>query len=834
MKKKCGVFLLAFFLLGFCLNAQTDMANGKRVLRVGGFSNVPLLFLDSQGKAAGVFPDLLNKIAEKNNWQIEYRVKALDLVLDELRTGKIDLMLGVAFDESRQEFMKFTDENILTMWGQIFLPVGSDIQTIFDLKDKRIGVLKGGINRKNLEEKLTQFQINANLITFSTYDEILAAIQQNQIDAGVLSNLHADYLLYKFNVHSSSIVFAPFSLRFALAMGEDDETGRKIDAEIRTWKKQENSFYYKTLAKWHQFMRRRPDDDLQWLYRVLYLTLVTIIALAILLKLFQSRVAAKTAELRALNEKLTDEIEQKKQIHDKLELQKEQYRAITESSNDIIIRWSADHRHLYANHRAIEVSGVSFDEHLGKTLEEINLPERMRNLLGKSIDGVLATGEADKIEFSLPVAEKQLHIEMNLNPEFNSEGKIVSVVGVGRDISERLIAESANIDLEKKLQHAMRLEAIGTLAGGIAHDFNNILTPILGYSEVLSEDIDTNDENLEAINEISRAARRGKELARQILVFSRQPESQLRPIKLDEILKEVLKLIRPTLPATIEIFFEPDPECPQIAGDPAQLHQLLINLFTNAFYAMKEQGGVLMIKSSVFTCTEMTPEFRLLPGTYAYLQVADTGAGMSPEVVERIFEPYFSTKPKEQGSGLGLFMVHSIVSKMGGRIVVKSEPGRGTEFHLFFPEAQGIVDNEKVSTSSKEKNLGNGEKIVVVDDEEMIVKLSKRILSRLGYQVVTFTSSDEALRWFKENFAEVDLLFTDMTMPGLTGADLAAAALNIKPDLPIIICTGFSEAISPEIAARIGAKDLLIKPLGAEELAASVKKVLNAAMMEKA
>lgn len=825
LKRKVWLFSFLFSCLIVCLVAQTPT---KKTLRVGAFANFPLTFTDSQGVARGMYPDLLGEIAAKNGWELKFEVKELKVLLSEIRAGQTDIIAGIALSSERASFLNFGQENSLTMWGQIFLPINSEVQTLFDLKGKRIGVLDSGVNRINLQNRLDEFQIKADLVFFKTYEEIVAAIQNAQIEAGVISNIHADYLMNKYNIRSSSVVSTPFSLFFAAGKHVEPEFLQKIDQQMAIWKKSNNSFYYQTLSKWHKAMGQTDSPDYSWFYRLFAFLLVVISFLFIMIKVLRSQVKIRTLELENLNHQLSQEIARKNEIESELKFQQEQYRVLTESSNDIILRFAPDCTHLFANRTAIAISGKSFDEHIGKTCSDLGFSKYISNLMEQAIEGVFKTGKSDKFEFEFPEKSGTVILEMNLSPEFGESGEIVSVVGVGRDVTSRKAAEQQNLELEKKLQHAMRLEAIGTLAGGIAHDFNNILTPILGYSELIAADMNEEDPDYEAIHEIAKAARRGKELAGQILVFSRQPESRLKPLALENVLNEVLKLIRATLPTTIDIIRDFGSDCPKIAADSAQIHQLLVNLFTNAFYAMKDAGGVLLIKLSRFECQKPDPVFRLLPGIYAHLLISDTGIGMSQEVAERIFEPYFSTKPREKGSGLGLFMVHSIVSKLGGRISVDSEPGRGTDFHLFFPASIAIVDDEKQVSPAALMESSRHETILVVDDEEMIVRLSQRLLTRIGYKVVGHTSSETALQWFKENPDRADLLLTDMTMPGLTGADLARAVLQIRSDLPVVVCTGFSDALSPQLAEKIGIKEILIKPLTLRELAESIKKALPA------
>jgi PAS domain S-box-containing protein len=382
--------------------------------------------------------------------------------------------------------------------------------------------------------------------------------------------------------------------------------------------------------------------------------------------------------------------------------------------------------------------------------------------------------------------------------------------------------------LEEQLKQAQKMEAIGTLAGGIAHDFNNILTPILGYSEIALMKIPADSSLYKNIEQINTSAVRAKNLVQQILTFSHQGNQEKKPLQPHLIVKEALKLLRASIPTTIEFKTDIATDCGTILADPTQFHQVVMNLCTNAFHAMEETGetlGIGLARVTIGAEDIKVASCELLPGDYILLSISDTGCGMDHKTMERIFEPYFTTKGKNKGTGLGLSMVHGIVQSYQGRISVYSEPGKGTSVHVYLPRLNGqSLPDETVLTAP----LPTGkEHILVIDDEEIITGMLESILKGLGYQVTISNSGPEALALLEEKTDLFDVLITDMTMPHLTGLELARKALAIRPDLPIILCTGFSELINKEQARSIGIRAYLMKPVSVREMALTVRQVLT-------
>jgi DNA-binding response OmpR family regulator/nitrogen-specific signal transduction histidine kinase len=399
------------------------------------------------------------------------------------------------------------------------------------------------------------------------------------------------------------------------------------------------------------------------------------------------------------------------------------------------------------------------------------------------------------------------------------------LLGTVQDITALVEAEQERAALEAQLRHAQKMEALGTLAGGIAHDFNNILSAIFGYTEMLSDLEQDNPEAMQDLTDIHRAATRARDLVRQILTFTRQSESQTHPIAVQLVVKETLNLLRASIPTTIAIRADIDMDCPHVAADAVHIHQVMMNLCTNAYQAMAPQAGTLTVslRPLLVEDGEAGP---VDPGWYTHLVVEDTGSGMPPDVRERALEPYFTTKQPGEGTGLGLAIVHGIVTGVGGLLRIYSEPGVGSSFHVFLPAA---TDEHRDAPSKEEGPHGGNERIMVVDDERPLTQLCARYLRKLGYRVTSHEDSSMALDHFQDDPSAWDLVLTDLTMPGLTGTELADAMHALRPELPIVLCTGFLDQLEREQRQGGRFAGYESKPLLIRKLAATIRRALDAA-----
>ncbi len=406
-------------------------------------------------------------------------------------------------------------------------------------------------------------------------------------------------------------------------------------------------------------------------------------------------------------------------------------------------------------------------------------------------------------------------------------GQTERVNGIVWDVTELRLAEEERQRLQQQLNQAQKMESIGTLAGGIAHDFNNILAAILGYADLAKDDAPPDSHFARDIEHILTAGLRAKDLVKQILAFSRQGSADRILIKIQPLIKEALKMLRASIPSTIEIKEDIHPQCETIVADPTQIHQIMMNLCTNAFHAMEQSGGVLQVRLAMAHIADGDDSAarQLAAGDYVELTVADTGTGIGPDIIDRIFDPYFTTKEFGKGTGMGLSITHGIVKSYGGAITVESTLGQGTAFHVYLPVA--VVGQEPEETEETAAMPSGRERILYIDDEDFLAELGASMLERLGYRVTVRQSSFEALELFMNDPEQFDLVITDQTMPGMTGFDLARRMMQIRPDLPVILCTGFSNLIDEESAKAVGIKGFALKPLTKKDLALLIRQVLD-------
>ncbi len=518
------------------------------------------------------------------------------------------------------------------------------------------------------------------------------------------------------------------------------------------------------------------------------------------------------------------DISEEVQAQKSLMKSEEKYRLLAENTLDVIWSMDMEKRFTYVNPAIKQLLGYSVDEFIGTQLHEhcsekvfVELQNVIQQEIAKGLNQagiILETKLLRKDGFPLPV-------EVHGRALFDDAGRPVGTQGATRDISDR-------VALQTQVQQAQKMEAIGSLAGGIAHDFNNILGAILGYAEMVQEDCPPGSIMRSDIDRVVEASNRAKELVKQILAFSRQAESDKIVLQPALIIKEAMKMLRASLPTTIDIQQYIDPEAGLILADPTQIHQIITNLCTNAFHAMEETGGTLKVslKNKELTPDNLVSEPNVKPGQFVEISVGDTGLGIAPEVMDKIFDPFFTTKEVGKGTGMGLAIIHGIAKKSGGFVSCKSFLGEGTTFYVYFPVQAVTAPQEAEITPLKLVQSGI-EHILFIDDEEMLAEMGKTMLERLGYRVTVETNSIEALKTIQNHPDRFDLVITDQTMPGMTGSDLARRILQIRPKLPIILCTGFSNQISEEKARIYGIKGFAMKPLAIKDLATLVRKGLD-------
>lgn len=798
MKKKTHIYVCIhiFFFVLLRISAAENVT-------VGVYQNVPLCFSDKYNKSKGIFIDVLDYVAKTYNWQIQYKVDSWNNCIKALNSNEIDLMCGIAATSERKKKYFFNQESIMLDWGQIYLPIQSDIQSILDLDKKRIATVRRGILQTKLQKLVNDFEITCQFVLVESAHDVLQAINNNQVDAGTVLRLYGLRNSHQHKVKPSPIIFSPLHLCVATANPEKKYLLDQIDRQLIIIKKAEASIYYKALDRW------LIDAKGKWfLPHWFYIAMIGIACLLCLLLIIsfvlKHQVAQKTIQLHRQNIQFQKNEHLLRKI---AENYPHSYLSIIEK--DMTIRFSSGQEFKRMN-----ISPESFN---GKHVKEI---------FGEQADFVIQqyqeTFSGEERTFELFINNQyQLYRTVPLKETDDSIPRILVVVE--NNTQQRIMAKEKE-QLEIQLRQAQKMEAIGTLAGGIAHDFNNILAIILGNVELCLEESDPMDSIHICMNEAQTACLRARDLIQQILNFSRQTRPSKEPLIITTIIKESIRLIRSSVPANINIETNiPDLE-DTIVGNPTQINQVLLNLCANAVYAMGEQGCLTIYVSRAIPDNIPTLVNKLDKKPYVSISIHDSGAGISPDIINKIFDPYFTTKKVGDGSGMGLSMVYSIVKAHNGGMTVDSSSEKGTRFTIYLPIAQVQVIDKKDSSAPIPKGSGN---VLFIDDEKMLVLVGKRMLTQIGYTVSGYHDPILALAAFKANPNSYDLVMTDMTMPKLSGKMLSQEILKIRSDIPIIICSGYSESMDEIIARKMGIRHFLLKPLSKRILAETIYAIIT-------
>ncbi len=508
---------------------------------------------------------------------------------------------------------------------------------------------------------------------------------------------------------------------------------------------------------------------------------------------------------------------------------------LLESIPDAVVAVARDGKIVLVNHEAERVFGYERDEILGEPIEML-VPDRFREEYVERrrayFEDPVNRGLGSGLEFhGLRRDGSEFPIDIAVSPLGKGEGATAIVVvhdlSEAKETERRRDEELARANREARLAQSHRLESLGQLAGGVAHDFNNLLGVILNYAEFVADELEEGTTAHTDVVEIRRAAERATELTRQLLIFSRRETIKPAPVDLNEVVNDIERLLRRTLGEHIELVVRLDPETPAVLADPGQIEQVLVNLAVNARDAMPDGGRLLIETREVELDRDFLQEHpEASPGRYVRITVEDSGGGMEPEVAARIFEPFFSTKRKGEGTGLGLATVYGIVTAAGGLISVYSEPGEGTVFRVHLP----AVDSEAAPAPGERavELTGRGESVLLVEDEDSVRTLAKRILTEGGYKVTAFSRGRDALPLLEDPVRDFDLLISDVVMPGMRGVELVRRALAMRPGLPVLMMSGYTTPMEDDDRRAMAEAPLLEKPFSRRDLLGRVRELLDA------
>ncbi len=786
----------------------------------------PMEFLDKNGNPAGIALDYLKLISQKTGINFDYvKPPSWKDTVELARNEKVDLLPCITKTKARAKYLSFTAPYLnipVVIYTRRDVPyVGS----LNELKNKKVAVVKAYA----AEEWLSHDYPGILLVKVKNIEEGFQLLQQRKVDAFIINILSGSYYLGKLKAYDIKVAGkTPYTYKFAVAVRPDwpifSQILQKTLASIPEL--QRNKIYRKwiSITYEHGF-----NYALFW---KIFIPILLFLALIFywnqrLAREIRQRVKAQN-ELALLNTELDQRIQERTadlmNSNIALEQSEKRYRLLFNSGQDAILVFNLnpDNGNPYSitdcNQKVCELLEFKHQELCGKSMTEI-ISNNKNETFCNYIENFRNQGsELVGLEF---IARSGTCIQVEMTTQYVELKDKPAAMAIARDVTKRL-------EMEKRQRHSQKMEALGSLAGGIAHDFNNIIAGIKGYAELTLMSNKANSYVKSYMSRIKDASVRAADLVKQILTFSRQIDNKRTPVEIKPIVNEALKLLRASIPKTIEIRENADENPGLVLAAPTQIHQIIMNLCTNAYHAMETKGGILSVNLYKLNSKRDKDykNFILKAGRYVILEVTDTGCGICDAVLEHIFEPYFSTKDKDKGTGLGLSVVHGIIKNHDGYISVSSREGEGTTFTIFFPRIKNnLSDKDEVPANNEIQ--GGSETILLADDDAVCLEMASEMLSDLGYQIKKANNGLDALLIFEENPKAIDIVITDMSMPGLNGLQLTEKLLNLSPEKPVIMSTGFSELVNEEQAFAAGVKAFIMKPIVKREMAKIIRGILD-------
>jgi PAS domain S-box-containing protein len=794
-------------------------AAASKTVKVGVHQNTPLTFIDENGKVGGFFIDLLESIADKENWEIEYVQSSFSECLSNLESGRIDLLGAIAYSESRGKLFDFTYESVFTNWGQMYINNITDIESIIDLKGKKVAVLQGDIYFENLRELVNQFGIQCRFIEAFEYEDVLKLVEIGRCQAGLVNQIYGIQHERNYDISKSSILVSPKKIYWAVPKGKNQNLLYALDRHIRKLKSDEQSVYYEAINKWFGTgVKSKLGRWFKWVV-ISVLSLLSLFFTSSLILRIQ--VKSKTKELVIKNEELTEEIKNRKQVEEALRDSEEKYRNLFNNAQVGLYRTRiSDGKFVEANDAIARMFGykdradILDAEYL--TADHYVDPGTRENLLAI----LREHGEFRNFEARLYRKDRSaawLRYSGRIYPE---KGYIE---GVATDIKEEK-------RLEKRLLQSEKMEAVGTLAGGVAHDLNNILSGLVSYPELLLMDIPEDSPLRKPILTIQDSGQKAAVIVQDLLTLARRGVAITEVVNLNDIIcdhlespeHEKLKSFHPGIEFEVNLA----PNSLNILGSSVHLSKTIMNLLFNAAEAMPDAGTITMSTSNQYLDRPVRGYEDVQEGDYIVLSVVDSGVGMSEEGLARIFEPFYTKKVMgRSGTGLGMAVVWGTVKDHNGYIDVQSKEGKGTAFTLYLPLTRKKIAKDE-SLLPIEGYLGKGESILVVDDVEKQREIATGMLQKLGYSVTSVSSGEEAVEYMKNNSA--DLIVLDMIMDhGINGRETYERIIQFRPNQKAIIASGFSETGDVKAAQELGAGQYIKKPYTLEKIGIAVRDELK-------
>ena len=812
-------YALLMISVSFMQLIMLSPAASSKTVKVGVNQNTPLTFIDENGKVGGFFIDLLESIADEENWEIEYVQSSFSECLSNLESGRIDLLGAIAYSESRGKIFDFTYESVFTNWGQMYINNITDIESIIDLKGKKVAVLQGDIYFDNLRELVNQFGIQCRFIEAFEYEDVLKLVEIGRCQAGLVSQIYGIQHERNYDISKSSILVSPKKIYWAVPKGKNQNLLYALDRRIRKLKSDEQSIYYEAINKWFGTgVKSKLGRWFKWVV-ISVLSLLSLFFTSSLILRIQ--VKSKTKELLIKNEELTEEIKNRKQAEEALRDSEEKYRHLFNNAQVGLYRTRiSDGKFVEANDAIARMFGykdradILDAEYV--TADHYVDPGTRENLLAI----LREHGEFRNFEARLYRKDRSAAWLRSSGRIYPEKGYIE---GVAADIKEEK-------RLEKRLLQSQKMEAVGTLAGGVAHDLNNILSGLVSYPELLLMDIPEDSPLRKPILTIQDSGQKAAVIVQDLLTLARRGVAITEVVNLNDIIcdhlespeHEKLKSFHPGIEFEVNLA----PNSLNILGSSVHLSKTIMNLLFNAAEAMPDAGTITMSTSNQYLDRPVRGYEDVQEGDYIVLSVVDSGVGMSEEGLARIFEPFYTKKVMgRSGTGLGMAVVWGTVKDHNGYIDVQSKEGKGTAFTLYLPVTR-IKRAKDESLLPIEGYLGKGESILVVDDVEKQREIATGMLQKLGYSVTSVSSGEEAVEYMKNNSA--DLIVLDMIMDhGINGRETYERIIQFRPNQKAIIASGFSETGDVKAAQELGAGQYIKKPYTLEKIGIAVRDELK-------
>ncbi len=770
------------------------------VLRIAGPKAFPPFhFYDKNKSVQGMAADYMRLVFNQLHLEMDIQSNLpWPEVLQGVKKKSIDLIACTAKTKEREKYLLFSDPY---MSFPLVIITRKDAPFVGGLEDLH-GKIVSVVNKNSTYDWLVEKNVEITPHFVATPKDALLAVSLGRADANIENLAAASYIIQENGLTNLKIAGPTSFGNYELYISVRKDWPELVQILNKSLAGISASQHTEIRNRWLSVKYEHGIDKHQI---VLWIGIISALGVTALIVFFLWN--------RSLERQIVDKKKAEKALHDQRAALTSIFRAVPVGIGVVV-----DRVIVKGNTRLFQITGYKEEELLNKNSRSLYLTQEEYDYVGENKYNQIAEYGTGTVETRWCRKDGSI-IDVHLSSTpFDADDLTKGVTFSVLDITQQK-------QLEEDLRQSHKMEAIGTLAGGIAHDFNNILGIIMGYTELAKDSRNLLSSDKEYLNGILTATKRAKDLVNQLLMFGRKKDVAREMVSLEAVVHEVMKLLRSTLPVTIQFKVDSENNLPVIEADPTQIQQVILNLAMNAADAMAENGGILQVSltRSLFE-DEMINSEHLGPGHFIKMSVSDTGDGITAENLERIFDPYFTTKEISKGSGLGLSVTHGIVESHKGTIRVFSTLGEGTTFEVFWPAKDGVFDEEE----KKENELLKGtERILFVDDEKLLVLLNKRRLEKLGYQVDTLTDSREALTLFQRNPQRYDLVITDMTMPEMTGDIMAQEMKKMRPDLPVILCTGYSHRITEEKAGEYGFSKFLHKPVEIEQMAVTLRQVLD-------